>query len=647
MIRPRRGEGFDRKLLAPMIIGSILNPVNSSIISVALVPIGVAFGASPSETAWLISGLYLATAIGQPVVGRLIDLYGPRRLYLIGTALTGLAGVIGMFAPNLAVLVAARVILGLGTCAGYPSAMYLIRSEARRTGHDSPAGVLTAISVATQTIAVIGPSLGGVLIGVGGWHTTFAVNLPLAAAGLVLGALRLPKSTATPGSGGERGLDLPGMGLFGVTLVTLLLFLMNPGHWYLLVVVVVAGAIFAGWELRAASPFIDLRLLRGNLPLVLTYVRALLAYVVAYSVLFGYTQWMEEGRGLSAAQAGMAQLPLFGVAIVVSVLTGRRQEVRGKLMTGALGQIAACVLLLTLGPGSPFWLLLVVAAVFGVPQGLNNLALQNSVYHQADPERIGSSSGLLRTFGYLGAITASAAGGAFLAQGADTAGLHHLSWFMLGTAVVFLVVTAADRRLGRVGAAVNSPVERGSSNMSNTALLVMDVQQGIVSVVKDESYVPRLAKAVEAARGAGIPVIHVVLGFRPGHPERASRNKTFGALPPGVFVEGDPSTAIHPGVEPLKEETVVTKKRVSAFTGSDLSLVLRSGDIDHLVLTGVATSGVVLSTLREAADLDYRLTVLSDGCYDPDPEVHEVLVGKVFVRQADVTTVEDWSAAPN
>ncbi|HEY0449999.1 MFS transporter, partial [Actinophytocola sp.] len=178
--RPR--EGFDRRLLAPMILGAVLNPVNSSIIAVALVPIGVAFGAPPSQTAWLVSALYLATAIGQPVVGRLVDIHGPRPLYLIGTGLAGIAGVLGTVAPSLGVLVVARVLLGFGTCAGYPAAMYLIRSESQRTGHDSPAGVLTTLAVASQTVAVIGPTAGGLLIGLGGWRTTFAVNIPLSLA---------------------------------------------------------------------------------------------------------------------------------------------------------------------------------------------------------------------------------------------------------------------------------------------------------------------------------------------------------------------------------------------------------------------------------------------------------------------------------
>lgn len=98
-------------------------------------------------------------------------------------------------------------------------------------------------------------------------------------------------------------------------------------------------------------------------------------------------------------------------------------------------------------------------------------------------------------------------------------------------------------------------------------------------------------------------------------------------------------------LEPLASEVVVVKRRVSAFTGSDLEVVLRASDIDHLVLSGIATSGVVLSTLREAADRDYRLTVLSDACADRDAEVHRVLTEKVFPRQADVVTVGEWVSA--
>jgi len=183
--------------------------------------------------------------------------------------------------------------------------------------------------------------------------------------------------------------------------------------------------------------------------------------------------------------------------------------------------------------------------------------------------------------------------------------------------------------------------------MRSVALLVMDVQQGIVDRLgDDEGYLPRLAAAVEAARAAGIWVIYVTVAFRAGYPEVSERNKGFAAIAgTGRFADADPGAAIHPAVAPASGDVIVTKRRVSAFTGSDLEVVLRAGGVDSLVLAGIATSGVVLSTLRQAADLDYRLTVLADGCLDSDPEVHRVLLEKVFPRQADVVGIADWTAS--
>jgi len=178
-----------------------------------------------------------------------------------------------------------------------------------------------------------------------------------------------------------------------------------------------------------------------------------------------------------------------------------------------------------------------------------------------------------------------------------------------------------------------------------TVLLVMDVQRGIVERFADDpGYLERLAGAVGAARAAGVPVVYVTIGFRPGHPEISARNRTFSAIADaGGFVEGSPAAEIHPAVAPRPGDVVVTKRRVSAFTGSDLDVVLRGLGAGTLVLSGIATSGVVLSTLRQAADLDYRLIVLADACLDADPEVHQVLTGKVFPRQAEVRTVAEWA----
>jgi nicotinamidase-related amidase len=135
--------------------------------------------------------------------------------------------------------------------------------------------------------------------------------------------------------------------------------------------------------------------------------------------------------------------------------------------------------------------------------------------------------------------------------------------------------------------------------------------------------------------------------FREGYPEISARNRMFAAIRQAgaAMSETSAATAIHPAVAPQPGDIVVTKRRVGAFTGSDLEVVLRAQNIDHLVLTGIATSGVVLSTLRAAADMDYRLTVLSDCCADGDDEVHRVLLTKVFPRQADVLTAAEWVAA--
>ncbi|MGD9985781.1 MFS transporter [Pseudonocardia sp.] len=462
MSRTHVTDAFDRRLIAPMMLGATLNPVNTSMIAVSLVPIGLAFGASPSETAWLVSGLYLATAVGQPVVGRLVDVHGPRRLYLAGTALAGLAGILGMLAPSLWVLVIARVLLGFGTCAGYPAAMYLIRSEGRRTGQDSPASLLALLAIASQIVAVVGPTIAGVLVGLGGWRAVFAVNVPLAVACLVLGALRLPRHPAPDADAPRPRTDLLGIALFAVTLTTLLLFLMSPstGHWYLVLVAVAAAAVFAVRELRATSPFVDLRVLGGNPALVATYVRALLTFTIGYAFIYGYTQWLQETRGLTPTQAGLLMLPMFVTTIAVTALTGRNGAVRAKLVVAALAQVVQVALFLALGADSGIWLLVLIAVAGGVAMGLGGLGNQNAVYHQSDAERTASSAGLLRTFSYLGAIVAAAATGEFFADGADTPGLHRLAVFLLVVGGICLVVTLPDRSLARVGAGVSDRPRR-------------------------------------------------------------------------------------------------------------------------------------------------------------------------------------------
>ncbi|WML53452.1 isochorismatase family cysteine hydrolase [Neobacillus sp. PS3-12] len=178
----------------------------------------------------------------------------------------------------------------------------------------------------------------------------------------------------------------------------------------------------------------------------------------------------------------------------------------------------------------------------------------------------------------------------------------------------------------------------------NTALLVMDLQNGIVSrFAGNKEIILPFQKAIEAARQNNIQVIFVRVGFSEGYPEVSPQNKAFSAISKyGGMTVVDSATQIHELVQPQPNEPVITKYRVSAFAGSNLEVILRSQQINTLILSGISTSGVVLSTLREAADKDFSITVLSDACIDLDSEVHRVLMEKVFPRQAEVQTVDAW-----
>jgi nicotinamidase-related amidase len=182
------------------------------------------------------------------------------------------------------------------------------------------------------------------------------------------------------------------------------------------------------------------------------------------------------------------------------------------------------------------------------------------------------------------------------------------------------------------------------------ALLVMDMQVEIVNrFAQVGDLLTPIRTAIDAARAASIPVIYVAVAFRPGYPEISPRNPLFAAVKQRQSSSPTAMTTmeIHPAIAPQPTDIVVTKRRISAFSGSDLDMVLRAQDISHLVLCGIATSGVVLSTLREAADKDYQLTVLADCCFDSDEEVQRVLLSKVFLRQAEVVQTSEWRTRLN
>ena len=143
-----------------------------------------------------------------------------------------------------------------------------------------------------------------------------------------------------------------------------------------------------------------------------------------------------------------------------------------------------------------------------------------------------------------------------------------------------------------------------------------------------------------------MPVIFVQVGFRPGLPEVSSRNKLLAPIQTSTqhqsLFQGS-AGMIHPVLGPEPNDILITKHRVSAFVGTDLGLLLRAKEIETLVLFGIATSGVVLSTLLEASDADYRLMVIEDCCADLDTELHAALLKRLFPKRAEVITAADFA----
>jgi nicotinamidase-related amidase len=197
----------------------------------------------------------------------------------------------------------------------------------------------------------------------------------------------------------------------------------------------------------------------------------------------------------------------------------------------------------------------------------------------------------------------------------------------------------------------------GSVSQVTQALLLMDIQNTLVerfAADGEDVFLDRMVATQERAEHAGLLIVLVRAAFRPGYPEISPRNKaqsqfkkagvaSDGSRHDSYLVIDEPATQIHSRLVRGNGEVIVTKKRVSAFGGSDLEVILRANDVTDLVLGGIATGGVVLSTVREAADRDYRITVLEDLCLDSDEEVHRVLTGKVFPRQAEVMPAAEWS----
>jgi MFS family permease len=448
------GRPFPWQFTTPLFIGSALNPVNSSLIATALLPIAHGLGVPIGQTAALVTALYLATAIAQPTAGKAAEVLGPRRVFLAGIVMVGVGGLAGGFAHDLITLLVSRVLIGLGTSCAYPTAMLLIRRRARDAGLDKPpGGVLGGLQIAGIATASLGLPVGGVLVGTLGWRSVFFVNVPLALTAFVAALAWVEPDAPLHRPLRFRDLasrlDLSGIAGFAVAMIALLLFLFGlpAAHWYLLGISAAGWIALVFWELHASAPFLDIRMLSSNKALTRTYLRFGLAMLCLYVVLYGITQWIEAVRGLSETEAGLIVLPMTLLSGLVVSPVSRRNLVRGPVIAAAVACLVGSAGVLVLSRSAWIGWIVVITLVFGMVTGFAAAGNQTALYSQAPAEQLGTASGLLRTFGYVGSIASSAITGIVFRTSVSDSGVHLIAWIMIGVSLALALISVLDRTL--------------------------------------------------------------------------------------------------------------------------------------------------------------------------------------------------------
>ncbi|MFJ6728431.1 MFS transporter [Streptomyces sp. NPDC091281] len=423
-----------RAELTALSLGVILNPLNSSTIAVALPAIENHFDVSVADALLVVSLYYLAGIVAQPLAGRLVDVFGPRSVFVGGIAVVGICGAAGPFAGNIGVLVALRAAMAAGASVAYPAAIAHLKQSAT----EPPVRSLAILGVAANVSSAAGPLLGGVLVALYGWQVVMLVNLPFVAVALWLArglahgrAAPLPDASkdGPPHPGGMRGvlavvrsLDLTGGLIYTGTLVALVGALQNardnPPYLALCGVAVGAGLLW-WWSRRRADPFFDPVLLVGPV-LRLWYGVFTLVHVVFYVAFYGTPLWLEEDGSRSPGELAVLMLPL-SLASVIGVSGGtalvRRWGYR-TAMAAVLGSTAAgaALLLVWNTGGGGLVLLLTGTTMLGLSSGLVVLVSQARVLEVVTPDRAGTAGGLMQTCRGVGAIAASTLVGLFLSS---------------------------------------------------------------------------------------------------------------------------------------------------------------------------------------------------------------------------------------
>lgn len=432
--------------MAPLVIGNMLNPLNSTMLATALVAICSAFKQDQGSGALLIVPLYLTSAIGQPLMGRLADLFSAQKVNIAGFVFIFISALIGISAHNFSTLIVSRILLGLGSSAAYPSSMALIRQRYAVQQREVPGIMLSIVAIASQVSIAFGPFLGGMLTEHFGWKSIFFVNIPLVALAMLLTFISKQafaaqkEKTVLSLSAKLHSLDLPGAGLFCIFLVLFLhTLLYTTLLWVKVPLVVLFLVLFIRRELRQEQPFINVKLLALNLSLNTTFLRQIAINFVIYLILYGLPQWLEQSKNISPSRVGLMMLPLSLAAMAISLLIARYKKYLRLLSWGTACIIGASAGLFFLNTGAAPAAVIAISILVGIATGIMTIANQGTLFAEAPKDQTGISFGLYRTVGYIGAIVAGSRLKHEFQGGATDAGLHRLAVYTLAACVLILL----------------------------------------------------------------------------------------------------------------------------------------------------------------------------------------------------------------
>ncbi|WP_158795476.1 MFS transporter [Pedobacter sp. L105] len=455
-------EAVSYRFMLPLVLGTMMNPLNSTMLATALIPLCNSFKVSVGQGAILITSLYVTSTIAQPVMGRLADLFSAKKINTLGFILVMIAAIIGVVAPSISWLVVSRIILGLGTSAAYPSAMALINRKYAQANKPVPGNVLGIVAISSQVSMILGPVLGGLLTQYLGWKGIFFINIPWVLLAVYL-SRAIPDYPAAPITVKEslfKKLDVIGILIFSLFLLSFMfLFIQRPFMWELIIPPVLLLILLIVWERKEQTPFIDVRLLADRPALLLVYLRTLATNYVLYIMLYALPQWIEGIKHLQPAKTGLMMLPDSIVAIGVGLLISKSTKLFRQNLLGVVFMVITCIGFYLLNAQVSIFMIFILTIILGVAEGLNMIANQALLNIEAPLAQKGVSFGLYRTFGYLGAILSSTQLKTLFHEGITDQRFHQLSYTVgISCSLLILLLIPLWIRRRSLSAAAQAPV---------------------------------------------------------------------------------------------------------------------------------------------------------------------------------------------